>query len=407
MENVEAKRIIRSVKVSISEANHGKLVELGNCLDEYKRVTQEFVDKLWGLEKVPSLAPKEITDTVETWLSARMKQCAAKQASGTVRGTQDKHKDRLKRLEVLKKEGRFKQARKQQKVIDKHPISKPQLKSIQPQLDSRFVEIQLENETSFEGWVTITSIGDHKKLILPFDRNHRFNKWLKRGRLLEAIRVSKDSITFNFEVMVEPKQGGKVIGVDIGQKNVISCSSGFCSDTNKHGHNLETISERLARKKKGSKGFKREQAHRKNFIGWSINQLDLDGVGQVNREDIKYLRFRRRTSKSLSHWTYTEIFDKLDSYCEEQGVLVSKKNPTYTSQRCSNCGWTCKSNRRGKKFRCGSCGYTQDSDLNASLNIALELPVISKKQRLAQPNRKGFYWVGLGQEPVVPVVLKA
>jgi transposase len=83
----------------------------------------------------------------------------------------------------------------------------------------------------------------------------------------------------------------------------------------------------------------------------------------------------------------------LDRKLNDLGVQVVKINPTYTSQRCFFCGWTRKSNRLKKQFKCKSCGHTDDADLNASKNIALDLPAISKVERSKQLNRKGFYWL--------------
>ena len=64
-------------------------------------------------------------------------------------------------------------------------------------------------------------------------------------------------------------------------------------------------------------------------------------------------------------------------------------------------------------FKCDSCGHSQDSDLNASLNISFTLPKIPKEVRLMSLNRKGFYWLesgfyydSAGSEPIVPNALK-
>jgi transposase len=160
----------------------------------------------------------------------------------------------------------------------------------------------------------------------------------------------------------------------------------------------------MSRKKNGSKAFKRCQDHRKNYINWAVNQLDLTNVRQINTENIKYLNKGKRTSRVLGSWVYRDIFDKLSSFSFEQGVLDQKIGSTYTSQRCSVCGWTRKSNRKGKKFKCDQCGFHTDSDLNASLNLALSLIPISDQQRLKKANIKGFYWLSLGQAPIVPAV---
>jgi hypothetical protein len=42
----------------------------------------------------------------------------------------------------------------------------------------------------------------------------------------------------------------------------------------------------MTRKQKGSKSFKRTSNHRKNFINWSINQLNLDNIKEIGLERI-------------------------------------------------------------------------------------------------------------------------
>ena len=201
-------------------------------------------------------------------------------------------------------------------------------------------------------------------------------------------------LTFNFELPeVEQREQGATLGIDIGSITTISCSNGHQSIEDKDGWNLIKIQNRLARRKKDSKGFERAQKHRKNYINWSINQLNVSDIRLMRIENIKYLRKGRRSPRGLSHWTYAAIFEKLEDVCSTSGVQLERVNPTYTSQRCSQCGWVHKGNRRGKWFKCKACSFEHDADLNASKNIALGLPAISKEQRLSKINRAGFYWL--------------
>lgn len=112
----------------------------------------------------------------------------------------------------------------------------------------------------------------------------------------------------------------------------------------------------------------------------------------------------------MSHFVYHEFFDKLKQTAEQQGVLVEQVCPTYTSQRCSCCGWTRKRNRNGKIFKCSNCGYTIDADFNASVNISLDLIPIGKSERCKRLNLTGFFWQEQSclskQAFIVPVVLK-
>ena len=107
------------------------------------------------------------------------------------------------------------------------------------------------------------------------------------------------------------------------------------------------------------------------------------------------------------------LFDKLKDKAQQYNVCVEEINPVYTSQRCSQCGWTRKSNRKKKKLVCTKCGYTDDADHNASINISLDLPEIVLKERLLQKNRVGFYWLEnksilneVREEPTVSSVQK-
>jgi putative transposase len=401
--------MIRSSKVSLKFANTGKREALSGFIAAYRDVVEQAVDLLWTSDSVPSLLPQELTKQLVTDLSARAVQCAGKQASGIVRATRDKQKKRLWMIRKLTEENQLVKARKLQVVYDRVAAEKPELRAVNPELDARFVKVDFSSATSFDGWLALSSLGQKLRLEMPFKKTKHFNKLMETGKLRPGVRISGRSATFMFELPDPPtRTDGITLGVDIGQKNTISVSSGWSSSANNHGHSLTSVQAALSRKTKGSKGFARAVAHRTNYINWSINQMDLAGVRQVNRENIRNLRKGKRSSRILSHWTYTEIFDKLDRYCAERGVLVNTVSPTYTSQRCSaeGCGWTRRSNRKGKLFRCGKCAFTLDADLNASRNLALQLPEISRKQRLSQISRVGFYWYASGQEPIVPAVQK-
>lgn len=400
--------MIRSTKTTLDFANKSKLDKLHQFVDEYKNVVVKFVDLLWNLEKVPTLIPKELTSQINTWLSARAIQCAAKQASGIVRGTQAKQNRRLFVIEQLNKAGKFKKARKLQSIYNTNKLSKPKINDTECELDERFVKVDLNNKTSFDGYITLSSIGNKLKLHIPFKKHKHFNKMLQTGTLKKGIRLSKNNITFMFELPdVEIKKEGKTLGIDVGQTTTLSTSGGQLLDECPHKHTYVSICNKLARKQKNSKNFNKVVRHRSNYLRYIVNKLDLDNVRVVNRENIKHLRKFTNTSRRMKHWNYAELFDVLDNKLETQGVLVNKLNPTYTSQRCSKCGWTRKLNRKRKQFKCDKCLFEHDADLNASFNLSFNLAPIGKQERLQHKNRSGFYWNVVSKEPIVPSVQKA
>lgn len=398
--------IIRCSKTAISFANTGKKNNVSDFIDEYLKICQRFVDVLWVIQEnskkktIPKLIPKEITDKIETWLSARAVQCCAKQASGIVRGTIKKYKQQLFKLKELMRNGS--NAKKLQRKLAKTKLSKPQLKTISPELDSRFVEI-FNSDNSFDMWVKLTSIGNKIKIVIPVKKTKHYNKMIANGyKLKDGIRLSKTDITFNFEKPRTSVKTGSTIGIDMGIANSWSSSTGATSLKDNHGHDLVSIQSKLARRKKGSVGFRKAQQHRTNYINWSINQLNLSGIKKINIEDIKDIRRYKKNNRFMNHWAYPEIKSKLERFCEEQGVLVCKVDPMFTSQRCSFCGWTHKNNRKGKTFICEKCDFKCDSDINASQNIVLSL-VLTKNQRCC---KNGFYWYSCSQESTVPDVQK-
>lgn len=399
-----------STKCSLKFANTGKREELTRFIDEYSRVCQLLVDALWDVEKIPGLLGKEFTNPVkdQTWLSARAIQCCGKQASGIVRGTRKKQEQRLYRLNELVAAGQFRQARKLQRIIDQTRMSRPVLKRVCPELDDRFVErIDGDNDTSFDVWVTIGSLGRGvKKIVLPARRTKHFNGLAETGNLIGSIRLSTGHVTFMFDMPTAPEVAcGSTVGLDVGVNALYACSDGQFAPTDVHGWTMQKIADRIARRRCGSKGFARAAAHRESFINWSVKQLNLDGVKTVRMENLKGLK-QRPVSRVVRGWLYPALQEGVEEVCRRRGVRVDKVGPTFTSQRCSQCGWTRRANRRGESFRCTSCGFATHADRNAALNLSLDLEPLSGRERREKMNVGGFHWYesSRGQERMVPDV---
>jgi IS605 OrfB family transposase len=251
--------------------------------------------------------------------------------------------------------------------------SKPKFNKLVMELDSRFVTINQDLESKFDIWVKLASIGNKVILNLPSQKHKHLNKlvsdrWQLKGST--RLRITDKGYFLDLFFQKKPpsiKTDGKLKAIDIGYKKLIVSSDGEFLGDNK-------IYEKIARKKQGSKAFKRALTERDNLVNASCNLLDLNGVKVLYAEDLKNVKHKSkgRISKSfqnkLQRWVYPNVLSKLALTCEEQGILFKKVPPQYSSQRCCKCEVICKSNRRGEIYKC-ACGNIMDADLNASLNI--------------------------------------
>ncbi|CAN2043571.1 hypothetical protein GMMP1_1140006 [Candidatus Magnetomoraceae bacterium gMMP-1] len=76
--------MIRKSTININYANTGKLNKLDDIVCEYNRVVNEFIDYLFENNINKGSFVKD-TKWMDTWLPARMKQVAAKQALSIVK----------------------------------------------------------------------------------------------------------------------------------------------------------------------------------------------------------------------------------------------------------------------------------------------------------------------------------
>jgi transposase len=195
----------------------------------------------------------------------------------------------------------------------------------------------------------------------------------------------------------ETKKEGVLVGIDTGINACYTMSNNYPDQENRqsgkdvHGHDLHSITTKLARKKNGSKAFERAKEHQKNYIHWTINKINFDGVKSVNIEKISNYRKGKRTSRLLNFFPHRFVEECLKDKCKLQGVLVSDSSSAFRSQRCSKCGYVDPMNRKGKNFRCKHCSFHTDADCNASDNHEIELPSANFIRFLPRRPRK-FFW---------------
>jgi len=403
--------MIRNTKHTIKFSNTGKKEKYAEFVAEYRRVLQIYVDYMWTanyqwenkkgkvfvmdilhnkLEHPPYFDYNLIP--VKTSLYARALCSCSNQACGIIGSTVEKQRKRLYMLDKMLAKLQLPSDKFIENLANGVPV-KPNCSNVNPELSSKCANF-IKTNGEFNGFLELKCIGDHYGNIrIPIKFTKVSNKWKKVSKLLGSFLLCQDNVKLRWKYEKPMKKRGREVGADQGKKTVLTLSDGQVTPKqDKHGHTLETIIESMAKKKKGSKAFKKKQDQRLNFINWSINQLNFKKIKEVKLEEIVNINYGKRAPRYLTHWMNTLIRNKVSGRCEELGVQVSLQSSAYRSQRCSCCGMVCKSHRKGKQYICSYCGNIIDADLNAAKNHEVDLPDVPKWLRNSKYNRKGFFW---------------
>jgi len=176
------------------------------------------------------------------------------------------------------------------------------------------------------------------------------------------------------------------LGVDLGIKN-IACDSEGTVYSAKHLLNVRHRYRRLHKKlqAKGTKSAKRllkKRSQRESRFANDVNHCvskqlvkrAKDSGRGLALEDLTHIRtrvtVRRKQRDQLHSWSFADLREKIEYKAERRGVPLEFVDARYTSQQCSCCGHTSRSNRPSQSvFKCVWCGHTAHADTNAAVNI--------------------------------------
>ena len=145
----------------------------------------------------------------------------------------------------------------------------------------------------------------------------------------------------------------------------------FSKRTNK----LQNKSNKLQKKIKNKK---EDRFHK-------LSKIITNNYSRITIEDLS-IKDMKESSKSflnrmISDVSWGSLITKIKYKAEQMNVIIREINPAFSSQRCNDCGFISKNNRKSQSdFHCGNCSYTENADLNASKNI-LEYDIWSLGQK--------------------------
>lgn len=367
--------MIRSSSLTLQFSTDKKLNTLDIVFDEYARVVNLYVDKYSQTKILPTFTQIK----VETWISARLQQCAGKQAIEIVKSTRKKDFE-IRQKKYKKVYKYFLQKNRQVKFLSKKMSElrlnykiKPRFDGKTINLDTRFWSLN-KSENSFDFWVVLSSIGNKIKLCLPLKNhkhNKKFNNWkrLSSGRLLRNNGKFKIELIYEKEATVVQKEK-KELAIDAGINCLLSCSDG-----KQIGLELKRLINELNNKQQKSKAYDRKIRQIHNYIRMCVNKIDFSSLSDLILEKLKYIQIgtkgkvNKTTRKLLKSWNLGLLHLAIEQKCEENCVHLHYVNPKYTSRTCPICGHIDKRNREGTIFKCVKCGFEDNADLNAAKNI--------------------------------------
>lgn len=185
------------------------------------------------------------------------------------------------------------------------------------------------------------------------------------------------------------KQTGIIMGVDLGVNNIAVTSTGKFFDAGFYNWKRNGyFRTKRSLQKKGTRGAervlqrlkRRENSFSNDYIhcvAKDIVQEAIDhNVDTIVFEQLDHIRDRmfnanNRTKRQMHTWAFRRLQEYTTYKAAEHGIIVDFQDARYTSQKCSRCGHTQRSNRKGSEFCCRECGYAIHADYNASKNVGL------------------------------------
>ncbi|WP_293136089.1 RNA-guided endonuclease TnpB family protein [Moritella sp.] len=182
----------------------------------------------------------------------------------------------------------------------------------------------------------------------------------------------------------------KTIGVDVGIKDLAICSDGVKFNnprlTNRYAKKLAKASRKLAKRKKGSRNFKKQKLviakihekianSRRDFThkmtSTLINENQVIGIESLK---VKNMVKNRKLAKHLHDANFGEIARQLEYKADWYGRKLSAISQWFPSSKmCSECGalYAGQWSLAIRKWTC-ACGAVHDRDHNAAINIHKE-----------------------------------
>jgi hypothetical protein len=269
-------KLIRSSKCSLKFATKSKLNELKTVLAEYGKVCNIFIEYFWKNGTPPKSALlKDVVDLPkDTWLSARLRKVAAREAIDMIVATKERWKNKPNKM-----------------VMPVH-------KGKRMYVSCTIAELQNKETAEFDAWLHVASVGGDHIFDLPIKFHKHYNRLALQGKRLNSYIITEQYVQLSFEIDVdEKKKGINAIGIDTGIKALASLNNGA-----QFGLDTESLIERIKRCDHGSNGQKQARRAFKQRIDEVVQEIlkEFKQIDLVVVEQLKNMNFKSKLKRRLS-----------------------------------------------------------------------------------------------------------
>ena len=216
---------------------------------------------------------------------------------------------------------------------------------------------------------------------------HQFKIWdsyglsnysIKTGSFVEDARGRWYVCLVVDSPKTEKSTGTKAIGIDLGLKDIATCSDGTVISNPKFYRQYEQklgIAQRAKNKKRVRALHAKIANSRKDHLHKASTELVRENalivVGDLSANKL----VKTNMAKSVLDTGFSALKTMLKYKCENAGVLFEEVNERFTTQICSCCGEITASSPKGRAdlrirvWECENCSSVLDRDLNSAKNI--------------------------------------
>lgn len=400
--------------IPLQHLNANKLEALNQVAEVYLALCQQYVSLFCEHENPDPYAQPDLPSE----LSQRWQRVAIMQAAGIAQSwltNRDKaYAEYESRLAWFEKKypTLAEQDTHANKMPHWKPFNLPNLKKMKiganhnvaqlTENDDLPLSLEKANGSQFDFWIRISTLEKRRVIWLPIELAKFHKKKLEGHQPNRSVTLERDLdgrwwLTITIDRKVKPKQPtAEPVGIDVGINSFLTTNTGkhygtFQGDLNQR---FEADREKRRRKaklrsclqKKGvaklpstaSKSGDRLHRHTIQSINKAVKDCFEDHPDSaIVLEDLSVstMRFKsKRMNAKLYASNLAHIPKHIKWVAQNRGLPTHTVNSAYSSQECSQCHFTDRTNRPNQQtFCCQACGFRANADEAAAVNLVNRL----------------------------------